>query len=312
MKNLLTYLFFLNVTLLNATCFEELMKVIQPSTLYSSNKVSIDDDLLKHSSFKKEETPLTRFQALLITNEEDQNIAIVKFDELKRNDNNDPFKNWIPPTRKAKREAFSYYVDHSLDFNLVSPTFLGKQNDISFSIQRFSKGLSYKDATGIKSIESTIYQKMALFDMITGQLDRHTGNFTIDQKQKVELIDNGESFPLSHPNMLNFYIFWKNKPDNNTPIDKAIVDQIMKADIEHLYQIGNTHFQIEFEALNLFKERFVTIKKTLEKNPDTTPMELFNLLFVEPLFHQNNSARFKIDTNFETLNIKQEKTNPNF
>ena len=105
---------------------------------------------------------------------------------------------------QGKREVVSYKLDQVLGFNIVPPTEMVERDGEPGTVQAFVKDTktaeeilisdssTYKN--GLNKTQRRDIQKIALFDYITGNTDRHTGNYLLDDKH-VYAIDNGLTFP---------------------------------------------------------------------------------------------------------------------
>lgn len=100
-----------------------------------------------------------------------------------------------------EREILAYDLDKALGFNLVPPT-----------IGRFVDGIGFGSVQGWvtaplaidwlkkakwdykKHPENPWFHRIAAFDFITGQIDRHAANWLLDERGRVYAIDNGYSF----------------------------------------------------------------------------------------------------------------------
>ena len=114
---------------------------------------------------------------------------------------------FLPSKKNVLTEICSYEVSRALKFNFVPPT-ISKVVDGEFgTVQQFVPGIE-----GIKipmAERKNIYtsksgREMAIYDFITGNRDRHDGNWMYDQRtDKVWAIDNGNSFPVSKRYFIN-------------------------------------------------------------------------------------------------------------
>ena len=100
-----------------------------------------------------------------------------------------------------EREILSYDLDLALGFNLVPPTVGRHVEELGLcSVQAWvrapmaidwykSKKYNYREHP-----ENPWLHKLAAFDFITGQIDRHAANWIMDKVGRVYAIDNGYSF----------------------------------------------------------------------------------------------------------------------
>jgi hypothetical protein len=108
----------------------------------------------------------------------------------------------LPPGRGADREVAAYRTDRLLEFNMVPTTTIwGGTN----------KGLGAKGPGSLQSFERSMgpklpperftrqeRERMAVLDYVTGNTDRHNGNYLMSRQKKVIPIDHGNSFPETY------------------------------------------------------------------------------------------------------------------
>lgn len=95
-----------------------------------------------------------------------------------------------------KREFAAYELDRILEFNLVPPTIIkiniemknGEKIEDIGSIQKWIDKDKNKNGTEDSK------QKIAFFDFLIGNEDRHPGNYLVDNDNNIVAIDNGLSF----------------------------------------------------------------------------------------------------------------------
>jgi hypothetical protein len=99
-----------------------------------------------------------------------------------------------------ERECLSYDLDQALGFDLVPPTVFREVAQIgSGSVQAWvaqptafewiERGYDYR-----KDVRNPWLHRLASFDFISGQIDRHSNNWVMDDARRVYAIDNGYSF----------------------------------------------------------------------------------------------------------------------
>lgn len=99
-----------------------------------------------------------------------------------------------------ERELLSYDLDKALGFDLVPPTVLREVAQVgSGSVQAWvsqptafewiDRGYDYR-----KDKKNPWLHRLAAFDFISGQIDRHSNNWVMDDAHRVYAIDNGYSF----------------------------------------------------------------------------------------------------------------------
>jgi Phosphatidylinositol 3- and 4-kinase len=105
----------------------------------------------------------------------------------------------IPAGTQAKREEAAYLVDRHLGHlgrvpPAVSSGLEGRSGSLKFLV---TQGTDQKDGQ-IPEFSTKDYRRMALFDHVIGNLDRHTGNFLVDQNERPIPIDHGLAFPTKN------------------------------------------------------------------------------------------------------------------
>lgn len=96
----------------------------------------------------------------------------------------------------AEREALTWRVDDALGLGLVPETTVREVNGRVGSAQRFSTGSTERDLENISPKEMA---KMAVLDVLTGNLDRHRGNFMLNNEGHLVAIDHGYTFGKTVP-----------------------------------------------------------------------------------------------------------------
>lgn len=109
---------------------------------------------------------------------------------------------------QARREASTYIVDKYMNhFAGVPPTIyreLDGEKGAIIAFVRKSKpaaSCSHKVTSAIleyRTRPTTAYERLAVLDNVIGNLDRHAGNWMIDEHHDAVPIDHGLSFPLSN------------------------------------------------------------------------------------------------------------------
>lgn len=98
-----------------------------------------------------------------------------------------------------RREVASYQVAEALGLgDLVPPTTARKLGDKSGSVQKFVRGATVAHDLENPWDGSQDLARAAVFDYLTGHLDRHQGNWMQTGDGKLVLIDNGLAFPTKH------------------------------------------------------------------------------------------------------------------
>lgn len=102
-----------------------------------------------------------------------------------------------------EREFIAYQLDQVMGFDLVPPVVLRNVEPLSAgSLMAWVRQplaidwIRYQRYDYRKHPENPWLHKIAAFDFITGQLDRHAANFILDSDGRVYAIDNGYSFVM--------------------------------------------------------------------------------------------------------------------
>lgn len=109
----------------------------------------------------------------------------------------------IPRGTQAKREEAAYLVDKRLGHlarvpPAVSSGLEGRPGALKLLV---SQGLDGKESSEENLPQETSpedYRRIALFDHVVGNLDRHSGNFLVDSEKRPIPIDHGLAFPLKN------------------------------------------------------------------------------------------------------------------
>jgi hypothetical protein len=101
-----------------------------------------------------------------------------------------------------EREVVSYILDRTLGFDLVPPTIGREIEGLGYgSLQAW---VDHPTAWKKKQIDGYDYRvdtrnpwlhRLAAFDFIRGEIDRHSNNWIMDSERRVWAIDNGYAFP---------------------------------------------------------------------------------------------------------------------
>lgn len=106
----------------------------------------------------------------------------------------------IPKGSQSKREEAAYLVDRRLGHLArvpvaVSGTLEGREGSLKLLV---SQAQDAKQQDQTESIAPADYRRLALFDHVVGNLDRHSGNFLLDDQGRPIPIDHGLSFPVKN------------------------------------------------------------------------------------------------------------------
>ncbi len=109
----------------------------------------------------------------------------------------------LEPDHQARREAFAYFLSKRLGhLGRVPPTVFRDIDGESGTLSALSRGTmpgshSSQLAGVLADPTHPVYQQLAVFDCIIGNLDRHSGNLLF-AKDTALAIDHGMAFPLAH------------------------------------------------------------------------------------------------------------------
>eukprot|EP01051_Picozoa_sp_SAG22_P015130 SAG22_NODE_1936_length_3290_cov_2.130367_1_plen_411_part_00 len=128
--------------------------------------------------------------------------------------------------QRAQREYMAYLYDLSLPAALragVPPTLLvqlGGGRRAVGSIQRFVPGKGSSEDWGCSQFGSANVQRIAIFDLLTTNLDRHGGNMLVDNAGVLVPIDHGYALPdnlAGEP-----WLDWRLWPQAGGPVEPAL------------------------------------------------------------------------------------------
>ena len=141
-----------------------------------------------------------------------------------------------------ERELLAYDLDLAMGFDLVPPTVGRFVEQLGFgSVQAWvrtplavdmvkSGEYDYK-----KHPENPWLHRIAAFDFITGELDRHAANFLIDRERRVYAIDNGYKFPrLGDRRYMKCNV---GKRLIGVPVHPEVVDIVRRIDDEEVWKV---------------------------------------------------------------------------
>jgi SPP1 gp7 family putative phage head morphogenesis protein len=136
----------------------------------------------------------------------------------------------ISPGTQFKREKAASIVDQYLGTHLVPPTEIIDWQGKTGSAQKFMTGyVTAADYVGRHGSRPPLNQetkrRISLLDEVTGNLDRHMGNWMVKDKQgimQLAAIDNGLSFS-THPESSGTRV---PVPLSGKPLDQASIDQL--------------------------------------------------------------------------------------
>ncbi|MEA3272495.1 MAG: hypothetical protein U9P90_02400, partial [Patescibacteria group bacterium] len=98
-----------------------------------------------------------------------------------------------------KRERACYLAAMFLGLDVVKPTVIRDVKGREGSLQEFIQNpRAYGELSDEERIDKELSDqvgKVALFDALTGNIDRHSGNLILDENKKLWGIDHGDTFP---------------------------------------------------------------------------------------------------------------------
>lgn len=210
------------------------------------------------------------------------------------------------PMAQSKSEVAASMLDKIFNFNLAP---CAKITRIGGKIGVFLEFLhGYREAADPKTLqqlerpgriftpsECTIFQKMAIFDFLIGNLDRHTENWFVRLGKGGEIIDikcidNANSFPKKNPEGVTLSLLsdklyaWKKFQISQFPFTedtkRFIRENLTGERLEALIAafkrgdqgLGKNYFEADMERL--FRQRFSIIKKIAQEEGPVTAREL--------------------------------------
>ncbi|RMI35315.1 protein kinase family protein [Nocardia stercoris] len=145
------------------------------------------------------------------------------------------------PGALTSRELGTYRVDESLEFGRV-PTTARTEGVIGPDGQPSGPGMiqQFVESTPARSVDAypvVQQQQVACLDYITGQMDRHPGNYrTVERGGHLDIvaIDHGRSFPLGR----DPFDVWIDSDfvaaHKGVPLEREVLDAIHRVDVDHL------------------------------------------------------------------------------
>jgi hypothetical protein len=140
-----------------------------------------------------------------------------------------------------ERELLSYEMDKALGFDLVPPVVGREIARMGFgSLQAWvdaptawewtSKGYDYR-----KDLRNPWLHRLAAFDFIRGEIDRHANNWLMDSSRRVYAIDNGYSFVKGDDRTWMRSSVGKHL--KGTPIHPRVMDEIRSVDEQVVWRV---------------------------------------------------------------------------
>jgi len=100
----------------------------------------------------------------------------------------------IPRGSYFKRDWLTYMVDRAVGMGVVPTTVMRREKGGIGSVQKWIEGAKTLLEDSTRKINEEDEIKIAVLDAITGQQDRHKGNYVVAEDGRGEAIDNGLSF----------------------------------------------------------------------------------------------------------------------
>lgn len=173
----------------------------------------------------------------------------------------------IPVGQQWKRERLASAFDEILGLNIVPPVVLREVDGQMGVVMDFVPGDVWHNAdVEYHDVDEEEWQKIALFDWLTGNTDRHSGNYIIDKKNgKLWAIDNGLAFPerknfgryagLRSEPML--YVYENKEGDlTDSPVGAVLTPENKKKCIDAMKK-----FNIGGKGVELFEKRWDYVAK---------------------------------------------------
>ncbi|MGW4720507.1 hypothetical protein [Nocardia sp. NPDC004260] len=135
------------------------------------------------------------------------------------------------PGEYAKREVAAFRVDEALGFGLVPPTAMVRGPKGWGSVQQFVPSTGARNPTEYPKLQQ---QRMAAFDYIIGNTDRHPyGNFRTDLNGNIVAIDHGLAFPET-PEFFASSLDPFGSRYQGIPFDSEVLDAVRAVDPAHV------------------------------------------------------------------------------
>jgi len=171
---------------------------------------------------------------LLVLSPTGEPIAVWKSQFEERRDHSTAIEQGCGRGQRAQREFMAYLVDKALPPDLragVPPTVLAQINRRNGfpphlgSIQRFVQSKSSSEDWGSSQFGRDNVQRIAIFDLLTLNLDRHGGNMLVGHDGKLIPIDHGYSLPeviAGEP-----WLDWRLWPQASAPVDDGLRSSVL-------------------------------------------------------------------------------------
>lgn len=156
-----------------------------------------------------------------------------------------------------ERELLSYELDKVLGFDLVPPVVGREIARMGFgSLQAWvseptawewnTKGYDYR-----KDLRNPWLHRLAAFDFIRGEIDRHANNWLMDVNRRVYAIDNGYSFVKGDDR--TWFRSSAGKHLNGTPVHPIVAGEIRSIDEQAVWKVMQDRGFVNGEAEGVLK-----------------------------------------------------------
>lgn|GEM_PF-4028221 len=190
---------------------------------------------------------------------------------------------------RPQREVATRVLDRLLGFNLVPEVRLTQIGGKTASIQVRVDGEEFMSAAHyqpyitqkIRSNPEAILrhkselERMAILDMVSGNLDRNITNFIYDETHnRIWAIDHADSFPVveKHPGGQWFWTLWST--DLEKPMEALSREKILSLDADFLAEKLRAENLLEEEALTQMKRRIQLLISEVKAHPDASMKEI--------------------------------------
>lgn len=151
----------------------------------------------------------------------------------------------------AEREFWAYRLAHHLGLVVPPLALLDDMTTVQLWLD-LPDGKQYKTSQGIMSLSADNVAACALFDWITGQIDRHDANYLYNMaSQHITLIDSGHAF-LKHDGSIPDYLYLFEAGNVQNPqqvLNIPMVNQLPQLTAPILRKLISLRDDIEFGAL---------------------------------------------------------------
>lgn len=169
----------------------------------------------------------------------------------------------------ADREVMAYEIDQTIGLNLVPETVVREIGGRKGSLQRFVSDTVEEYSWQGRDLRPAETYRIGVFDYITGNADRHSGNYLrLKKNGKPVLIDNGFAFPKATGGYSNGLQEFLSEPMANVyqNLDKALTVSEKQAFIEGIKKIDVSDLRKQY-GLSAYEANAmeIRIKSIVEK-----------------------------------------------